>query len=584
MAYLPLVTLRRLILVVGALVVVAVGWLGWHAWQLNKDLSATVEDANDLQSALRTGDPAAALAASESLQEHVGSASDLTDGQTWSVIRTLPFLGDDADGLRLVSHVLEDLSVDGVAPLAEDASDLNVVLPVDGRVDVDRLVALQAPVGTAREAFASADDRLSDQDSGGFVGPLRSKYDELADRVSEAAGLLDTADRGLRVLPTMLGADGPRSYLLVFQNNAEIRALGGLPGAISVVTADDGKLEMTTQTTAVAMGEADQPALPLTPAEQEIYGAQLGTYFLDANWTPSFPRAADLMRARWQQKMGNDVDGVLMVDPVAMSYVLGVTGPVEVGPATLSGANVVESLLHQIYLLVDKTDEQDELFKEAARKVFDELVAGGANPQRLLAALGRGVSEHRLLVHSFDPAEQAAIEGTAVAGEHTDGSADSPQVGIYLNDNTGAKMSYFLTEENEAEATSCHDGVQTIEGVTRFTSDAPTDAATSLPAYVTGGGRYGIPPGAQLVAMRIYGPVGGTIDRVVIDGEAVEKFDVVDHDGRPVTTVYPYLDPQATQEIGWTITSGPQQAGDVRLSMTPGVQPVDSSSTLPTAC
>ena len=559
-------------------------WVAFNAWQLNGDLSAAVEDASDLQRGLRTGDPAVALAASESLQDHADSAADTTSGVTWSVLRELPFVGDDADGLRVVTEVLSDLSADGVAPLAEEASDLNSMAPVDGRIRIDRLLALQAPVEQASTSFAAAEERLAVPDPSGYVGPLRGSYEDLAEQVAEGARLLDTADRALRVLPTMLGGDGPRSYLLVFENNAEVRASAGLPGAISVVTAEDGRLTMGRQTTAVDLGEADQPALPLTPAEEQIYGPQLGTYFLDANFTPSFPRTADLMRARWQQVYGEQVDGVIAVDTVAVSYVLGATGPVTVGPAQLSSTNVVDSLLHQIYLLVDDTDEQDELFKVAARTVFDQIVKGGANPQSMLSALGRGGEEHRLLVHSFTPAEQDVLAGSAVAGEYTSATAEGPQVGLYLNDNTGAKMSYYLRTTVRAEATECADDVQTVTGTAQFTSQAPVDAATSLPTYVTGGGRYGIDPGDQVVAMRIYGPVGGTIDEIAIDGEPVRKFEVVDHDGRPVTTVYPFLAPQQSQDITWTVTSGPDQAGDVALSVTPGIDPVNASSTLPSAC
>lgn len=579
--------LRRWVLIaLVAVPLVLVAWVGWHAWQLNRDLSAAVDDAEDLQQAIRVGDPAAALSAAEALEEHSAAAADLTRGATWSAVGRLPLVGDDARGIELVSDVIADLAVGGVSPLAQDASDLNSMAPVDGRVDIARLESLEAPVKTARDAFVAADDRLSGRDPSGYVGPLRTKYEDLAARVAEAADALGTAERALHVLPTMLGRDGPRTYLLVFQNNAEVRATGGLPGAISVVTADRGKLEMGEQTTAVKMGEADEPVLPLSPAEEEIYGVQLGTYFLDANFTPDFPRAAELMRARWAQVKGQVVDGVIAVDPVAVSYVLGVTGPVDIGPANLSSTNAVDNLLHEIYVLVDDTDEQDELFKVAARTVFDELIAGGANPQNMLAALDRSASEHRLLVHTFDTAmQESSIAGTAVAGEVTDVHAEGPQVGMYMNDNTGAKMSYYLRTTVQAEATSClGDGTQVVEGVTRMTSDAPEDAATSLPVYVTGGGRYGIDPGDQLVGLRIYGPVGGSIDEITLDGELIKKPRIIDHDGRPVTVVYPYLEPKQSVDVGWTVTSGPGQDGDVSVRVTPGIEPVDTWSTLATAC
>ena len=559
-------------------------WLAWLGWQLNGHLGGALEDAADLEQALRIGDPAAAVAASDSLRDHAEGAADVTGGRTWAVLGHLPLVGDDVQGLEVVSGVLADITADGVAPLAEEASDLNSILPVDGRADIARLQALQDPVHRAHAAFADADERLSARDASGYVGPLRSNYAELVQRVADASDALDVADRALQVLPTMLGSDEPRSYLLVFQNNAELRASAGLPGAISVVTVDEGRLTMGEQTTAAELGEADEPVLPLSAAEERIYGPQLGTFALDANFTPSFPRTADLLRARWQQVYGEQVDGVVAVDTVAVSYVLGAMGPVTVGPAQLTSLNVVERLLHEIYLQVDDNDEQDELFKVAARTVFDRLVEGEANPQRMVEALTQGGSERRVLVHSFSAEEQALLDGTSVAGELTPADTGRPQVGLYLNDNTGAKMSYFLRTDVQASATACADGVQTVTGTARFSSTAPADAATSLPAYVTGGGRYGIDPGSQVVALRIYGPVGGSIDAISIDGQQVRKLEVVDHDGRPVTTVYPALAPQQSQEVAWSVTSGPRQTGDVALSVTPGIEPGDTAQTLPTAC
>jgi hypothetical protein len=574
---------RSLLLGVPTLLLVVGAWVGWQAYQLNQDLRAAVDDATLLEHALRSGDQPRAESALDSLRGHAGAAADRTGGVTWSGVSRLPSFGDDARGLRLVSQVLSDLASDGLTPLVEDVADLHALVPVHGRVQIERLTALQQPVGDAHASFADADRRLAAEDPGDFLWVLEDSYVELADRVAKAERLLSTADTALRVLPTMLGRDRPRSYLLVFQNNAEVRATGGVPGAISLVTADDGRLRITDQVTAASLGETERPVLRLTAAEKALYGPQLGTYMLDAGFTPDVPRAAALMRARWEQSF-DPVDGVVMVDPVAMSYVLGATGPVKVGDFELTEGNAVRALLHQVYVGLTDTAVQDEYFKLTSRTVFDRMVDGAADPHLLLEALARGASEHRLLVHSFDPAEQDLLDGAVVAGEHTAADATGPQVGIYLNDSTGAKMSYFLRTEVRVDATSCRDGVQRVTGTATFRSEAPKDAVRSLPAYVTGGGDYGIDPGSQLVAMRIYGPVGGTIDTLTLGGEDLGKVRTVDHDGRPVATVYPILGPQQTEEVGWTMTSGADQDGDVVVSVTPGVEPTDASSTAPTAC
>ncbi len=96
----------------------------------------------------------------------------------------------------------------------------------------------------------------------------------------------------------------PRNYLLIFQNNAEARSTGGLPGAATILNATDGKITIPKAAQAPGFGELDKPVLPLTKEENKIFFDQLGTYFQDANFTPDFPRTADLMAARWKLETG----------------------------------------------------------------------------------------------------------------------------------------------------------------------------------------------------------------------------------------------------------------------------------------
>ena len=334
-------------------VVLAAAWAGWTAYRVNQDLTAAVDDATVLRQAVENGDDGddvVARSALTDLQTHSGSAADRTDGLTWSVLEKVPFFGDDAQGVAVVSGVVDDLSDSGIESLVEVSADLESIVPTNGKVDLAAVERLQGPVSSARASFAKADDRLSAEDSSGYVERLRSKYRELAGQVSDASAAMDSADTAIQILPAMLGASSSQNYLLIFQNNAEIRATGGLPGAVSLVHADSGAVSMTRQVAANTFGFTDKPVLPLTPAEREIYGDIVGTFFLDANLQPDFPRASDLWRARWEQVHPEQIDGVLAIDPVAISYVLGATGPIQVDGVTLTQDNAVDELLHEVYL------------------------------------------------------------------------------------------------------------------------------------------------------------------------------------------------------------------------------------------
>lgn len=574
---------RLVLLGLLALVVVLGLWTGWQVWRVNTDLSAAVDSAADLEAAIETGDQPAAEAALDRLDEDTAAAHDRTEGVTFGVLARLPVVGDDVTGVRVATDVIRDLTAEALRPLVDEAADLESFLPQEGRVPVDRLTALQAPVSRAHQAFSEGSARLDEEDSSAYVGALASKYRDLARRVRDAAQALDTADTALQVMPDMLGGSGERNYILFFQNNAEVRATGGLPGALARLHATDGHLALEEQLTAADFAPIQSPVIPLSEAEEAIYGPQLGIFLQDANFTPDFPRTAELMKARWETEQPQPVDGVLAVDPVALSYLLGAVGPVTVDDIELTADNVVDELLHETYLRLDAAG-QDEFFRRAAAAVFDKVTSGEGDPQSILSALAKSGSEHRLYVHSFVPDEQSVLAGTEVAGELVTEPTSQPHVGVYFNDTTASKMSYFLRSTTRVESTSCSAGVQVLDGLARMRSLAPENAGETLPKDVTGGGATGLEPGSQLVAVRLYGPVGGTIERVTLNGKELTDVETVVHDDRPVVSTFVFLGPQETVDLGWRMRTGADQTGHVVVTATPTIQPGEASSVAKSSC
>ena len=571
-----------------ALVLLAGAWTAWTLAQTKSDLQAAASAAGDLQDALQAGDQARAEDRLAALREDAASAHGRTDGPTFAVLGLLPSVGDDADGVAEVSRVLDGLATDALEPLVSAARGLDAgsFTPRDGRVPLQRVAALQDPLAAAAAAFGDARDDLDALDSSGYVAPLRTPVDDLRRRVERGARVLSSADTAAQVLPGMLGADGPREFLLVFQNNAEARATGGIPGAFAVVRAEDGRIELGRQASTADFAYTEQPVVPITEPEQELFdGEKLGQFIQDANFTPDFPRTAEIAAAWWQRRFDAQVDGVLSVDPVAMSYVLAATGPVEVGGRTISGDNALSELLDRPYRELGPR-EQDAFFSAVAAKVFDQVASGAGNPRLVLEALARGADERRLLVRSFDEDEQAALDGTAVTGALSDGSAADPHVGVYVNDGTGSKLSYYLDYDVRADAEWCDaDGVQQTAVRLDLTYDTP-EGIEDFPDYVTGGGAFysEIPVGSESLGLILYAPAGGQIGRFVLDGEEVQPNLPVEHDGRPAVPFNVLMDPDSTHTLTWTVRSGPDQRGDGRLEVTPGAQPGTESGRIRSAC
>jgi hypothetical protein len=566
-----------------ALLVVAIGYTVWLVWQVQGDLRDVDDSASRLQSALGGSDRSARDQAVEDLRTASESANSRTSGAWWGSLTHLPLVGDDATGVRALSRSVAIITKDAVGPLAETVDQLDE-LSHDGRIDVDVVKRLDGPLAQARAAFDVADDDVSGLDSTGYAGPLKSRFAKYVDLIGRTAGALSAAEKAVQVLPTMVGADGPRDYLLIFQNNAEIRATGGMPGSWALLHADRGRLTLSKQGTADDFPVLHDPVLPMSDSERAVYDRPLGIYWQDAGFTPDYPRAAELWSARWDLKFPEvPLDGVIALDPVGLSYLMEGTGPVQVGATTLTSDNLLEELLNKPYLTLAPT-EQNTLFQRAAKAIFEASTRELASPLGFVQGLHRAATEGRFLVASFDERVRADLAGTRVEDALATDDGTTPHVDVGLNDATGSKMSYYLRYWAEVHAAACDGQKQGLVGAMTLNQAISPAAAAQLPLSVTGGGIHGTEPGSQLVLVRIYGPTAGTVEDVKLNGRTLRYLDTVELGGRPVATVVVLLSNRADAVLTWSMNTGPNQVGDTLLRVTPSIVPGNNDAIVKSAC
>ncbi len=558
----------------------------WSARATRSDLVAAQGSGERLQRAVTTQDPVQARVALKSLQTQLSDAHDRTDGLLWSAGTHLPWVGDDVRAVREVAAVGDDLSEGTLAELVAESGDglRERLVPRDGRIDIGTVESIAPVVSRAHLNLGEAVNRLREADSDSLTRWVRPSYDALLGKVSDTDAALSAADRAVTVLPTMLGKDGPRTYLVLFDNNAEIRATGGLPGAFAVIEADEGRLSLVRQGAPADIGKFATPVLPQSAAERAIYDSQIAEYFQDTNFTPEFPRTAELVREMWKRTQKQQLDGVLSLDTVALSYLLRATGPISApGGVRLTAGNAASELLNKVYFRIPDGQQQNAFFRQVAAEVFDQVISGVKSATELVTALGQGAREGRLYVHDFDSTVQSALSGSAVAGELTSSVTDTPQVGVYLNDATGSKMSYYLRSKVRLKAESCAAGEQQLEGVAdlSYTDDSPP--AQELNKFITGPGDFGTPQGEQLVLVRIYGPDGGELTNFRVAGEPT-PVDTIDDRGRPVATTVVQLRRGETVRVSWRVRSGKGQDRATRLSVTPGMESRDAVTRVASVC
>jgi Protein of unknown function (DUF4012) len=516
-------TLRRVLfslMLLLAVVAAAVVWVGVDALSARAELRVAATQVHVLQDQVEKGDRKAAAATLKSMQAHAAAAQAKTHGPQWSVVRTLPWAGTNVRAVQTVSEVIDGLAVNALPTLMDATSlvDPTTLAPVKGRIDLKPLVKATPEVVAANAEVQTATRRLDEINPNGLIAAVAAPLLDLRAQVAKVALTTATAARTVQLLPPMLGADGPREYLLLVQNNAEQRATGGIPGSVLLLRVVDGAVKVVGQRAGFTLGDLRKPVLPLTAAERALFSNLLGADMRDVTMTPDFPRSGQLARAIWRQQVGADVDGVLSIDPGALADVLGATGPVNLpGGQKLTETNTVQLLLNTVYLKIADAKAQDAFFAATSGSVFNAILGGQGKPANVVDALAQAAREGRLMVWSAHKNEQALLSGTVLSGELVGVEGRSPVIGIYLNDGTAAKIGYYLRTDVVATPTGCRqDGSQTLTVRVTLTNTAPANAA-DLPPSLTGGGNI-VPAGQVRTNVLLYAPSGGRVDDVRVSG------------------------------------------------------------------
>lgn len=569
---------------VAILVGLVVIMFGIQLLSARSSLNQAAAQAQVLQEQIVAGDATAARRTLASLQDAADDAHGASDGVLWKIGGRVPLLGKNIQALRTVSAELDRLSDNALPSIVDLADRLNAksFSPADGAVDIDVIREVGPGVAQSAEELSESARRLNGIDADSLMAPLRGPIAAMKYKVQTAAAVATNADRAARLLPAMLGEDNKtRRYALLVQNNAESRSGGGIIGSYAVITVKNGRMSLGTQGSALDLRERDKPIVKLSDDERTVFPSSMASDIRDVTVTPDFPRAASIATKLMSERFDLKLDGAVLIDPVAMSYLLGGLGPIDLGSnIVLDQHNSVTALLHQVYQTTQDPLVQDEFFEDVTRETFDRFKAGAGDPQATLAALVRGIEENRVALWSAHKAEQDEIAPTDLSGVMARDDGEVPHVGFYVSDAASGKMEYFLSSSTNLAAINCLDGGRQV---LRLTADLSSTApASGLALSVTGSGEY-VAKGSMRLNIRIVAPFGGHFTTVRLDDQPQTVY-ADELYGRNVTKLEVILQPGQRRTIVANVTTGPKQTGLPVLSSTPLVDSLKNDAQSPSAC
>ena len=193
---------------------------------------------------------------------------------------------------------------------------------------IDRMSLLRQHIKSALPQYEEALVYLSNVDESVVPVEYQQSFSDFKMLFGGFIGDMKQMDDVIQGIQLVMGGDGFKRYLVLFQNHHELRATGGFVGSFAVVDIQNGKvqnIEVPGGGSYDLQGQLNtfvKPPLPLQLLNERWE-------FQDGNWFPDFKTSAEKMAWFYRQSRNATVDGVIALNSTVLERLLSVVGPIE---------------------------------------------------------------------------------------------------------------------------------------------------------------------------------------------------------------------------------------------------------------
>lgn len=276
----------------------------------------------------------------------------------------LPGFGGQIGTSRTLLHNAKQLADIGrrlSAILPHDATPQPAVT-IQSNGIIQGSIGVLTPILAQRDEFVSVvKDTVQVIDSLGQVKPsevpggIRDRFTGWQRLLVGLVGSGDTLDNLTNTLIALLAPEQAREYLVVFQNNDELRPTGGFPGTFLLVKFEQGTFKILDAPGNGPYALSDEIAKKNLPPQPILSIVSFWT-FHDANWYLDVPTSARTMLDFYAQDRGFTPDGIIFMTPGVMEDLLRITGPVRPDKyqVDITAENFVAATEQQVQFGYDK--------------------------------------------------------------------------------------------------------------------------------------------------------------------------------------------------------------------------------------
>jgi len=311
--------------------------------------------------------------------------------------------------------------------------------------------------------------------------------------------LLPKVKETLTVLPGIMGEPRARTYVVIFQNDKEIRPTGGFWTAYALVKIASGKV-IDISSEDMYFVDYRIPRKTPAPAVYQRF-LKIDHWFIrDANLSPDYAVSAQKFLSFWKQAGSPPVDGVLALDTYMVRDLLDLLGEVKVSgyPAPFTSKNVVLELEKQATLVKKEQAGRKALVGQLMDKMLEKVFQlPKTKYDDLIVAVIRLANEKHLLFYFPETKYQTWAENLNWAGRVRESDGDY----LFVDEANfaGAKANLYVKRQVTQRISRDANGRWVKEVIVDFENPEPYDGWLNGPyrCYV----RLLVPRGSELLSI-----------------------------------------------------------------------------------
>lgn len=367
----------------------------------------------------------------------------------------------------------------------------------------------------ARTYLSSADEDLSKAyaliNSEDFKAALpkilKPRVDSLAERLAVYSSLVKKARAVSYLLPKVVALDGSKSYLVLMQNNHELRPTGGFIGSFAKISFEGGKLKKLQVNDTYAID--GQLKIHVEPPKEIKEDLNQKDFFLrDSNWEPDFPTSARQAEWFYTKESGERVEGAVALDISAIEDLLSVIGGLDLPDyeEQITAANLFEKAVSMAEVnFFPGTQAKKSFLTALTSALFNKLFfLPNQNWSAIVQSLGRSLESKHMSIYLDDSKLFSYLisqNWAAIMPRAASASAEMPDFLAPVEANLGAnKANYYLDRSYKLETTIGKDGEVSQRLRLAYINRSPSNA---------------FPGGKYKNRIRIYLPFGSKLLRAL---------------------------------------------------------------------